>query len=250
MRDQNEFMKQMLELVELAKANESRISKKEVDDFCSDLDLTKPQLKLVYDFLKEHNIDLTDGSKTDFSTSEGDGPTMNTEDSKYIRFYRKELREMREYSIEECDNLYARLLAGEEVQSTVVETYLHRVVTIANKYRNRGVPFEDLIGEANLELMLLVGDFCGNSDIKDLRKELDRGIRKRLIELVDGELDDKGKENSLLAKTNLIHEATKVLAEEWGRLATVEELAEYTKMTEEEIQMYVELALDEIHIAK
>ncbi len=56
MRDQNEFMRQMLELVDLAKAQESRITKDQVKDFCSDLNLTAPQLKLVYDFLDEHNI--------------------------------------------------------------------------------------------------------------------------------------------------------------------------------------------------
>ena len=53
-----------------------------------------------------------------------------------------------------------------------------------------------------------------------------------------------------MAKTNLIHEATKILAEEWGRLATLSELADYTKMTEDEIRMYVDLALEEIHIGK
>ena len=58
MRDQNEFMRQMLELVDLAKAQESRITKDQVRDFCSDLDLTAPQLKLVYDFLDEHNIEV------------------------------------------------------------------------------------------------------------------------------------------------------------------------------------------------
>ena len=71
-----------------------------------------------------------------------------------------------------------------------------------------------------------------------------------MIELADGQLESKGMENTIVARTNLIHEATKALAEEWGHLATVEELAEYTKMTEEEIQMYVELSLEEIQVGK
>ena len=48
MRDQNEFMRQMLDLVEFAKTNENRITKEQVDDFCQDMKLQKSQLKLVY----------------------------------------------------------------------------------------------------------------------------------------------------------------------------------------------------------
>lgn len=261
MRDQNEFMKQMLELVDLAKANESRISVQEVKDFCSDLELTAAQLKLVYDFLQEHNIEVeghsgkkkASGKKDGFETVEGQDPDigLNTEDSKYLRIYRKELRELREFSEEEKRLLYEKLLAGDEsVMHSVIESHLKRVVTLAGKYKNRGVPLEDLIQEANLTLITTVDMLCGHGGIKDVKKELDRSIRGRLIELADSQMESRGQENTILAKTNLIHEATKVLAEEWGRLATVAELAEYTRMTEEEIRMYVDLSLDEIKTGK
>ena len=41
MRDQNEFMRQMLDLVEFAKTNENRITKEQVDDFCKDMKLQR-----------------------------------------------------------------------------------------------------------------------------------------------------------------------------------------------------------------
>lgn len=260
MRDQNEFMKQMLELVDLAKTKESRITKKEVKDFCSDLELTAPQLKLVYDFLDEHNIEVVGHSKNKrtgeqkgFRAAEGDDPEagLNTEDSKYLRIYRKELRELQEFTEEERLLLYERLISGDEdVVHPVIESHLKRVVTLAGKYKNRGVPLEDLIQEGNLTLITTVDMICGNDSVEDVRKELDRSIRGRLIELADSHMESRGQENTILAKTNLIHEATKVLAEEWGRLATVSELAEYTKMTEEEIRMYVDLAQDKIHVGE
>lgn len=256
MIDQNEFMKQMLTLVEIARANESRISKKEVSDFCSDLELSGEQLKLVYAFLDEHSIEVAgfskkkrEDSKSAFTTEEGDGLELNTEDSRYLRIYRKELRELREFSDEEKVALYDRLLLGDEdVIHPVIESHLRRVVTLAGKYKNRGVPLEDLIQEGNLTLITTVDILCGNREIQNVKKELDRSIRGRLIELADSQVESSGMENTILAKTNLIHEATKVLAEEWGRLATVAELAEYTKMSEEEIQMYVDLAQDKIHV--
>ena len=102
----------------------------------------------------------------------------------------------------------------------------------------------------SLTLITTVDMLCNNSDISDVKKELERSVRGRMIELADSQLESRGQENTILAKTNLIHEATKVLAEEWGRLATVTELAEYTRMTEDEIRMYVELSMDEIKVGK
>lgn len=255
MRDQNEFMKQMLELVELAKANDSKITKSQVNDFCDDLDLSKEQLQLVYAFLDEHNIEVSGFSKKKqeekgFTTKEGDGLDLNTEDSKYLHVYRKEIRNLQEYTDQERQDLYDRLLSGDEsVCHHVIESHLKRVVTLAGKYKNRGVPLEDLIQEGNLTLITAVDMICGNDTVEDVKKELDYHIRGRLIELADSEMETSGMENTILAKTNLIHEATKVLAEEWGRLATVAELADYTKMTEDEIRMYVDLSQDNIHVS-
>ncbi|MFR3359454.1 MAG: RNA polymerase sigma factor region1.1 domain-containing protein [Eubacterium sp.] len=93
MRDQNEFMRQMLDLVEFAKTNENRITKEQVDDFCQDMKLQKSQLKLVYEFLEEHHIEVEGvTAKEAFRTKEGKDPSMNTEDSRYITVYRRELR--------------------------------------------------------------------------------------------------------------------------------------------------------------
>lgn len=252
MRDQNEFMRQMLDLVELARTNENRISKEQVDDFCQDMKLQKSQLELVYEFLEEHHIEVQGvTAKENFEAKEGKNPSLSTKDSQYLTVYRRELRELEPCSDEERQLLYERLLAGEaEVSHRVVESHLQRVVTLAAKYRNRGVPLEDLIQEGNLSLLLAVEELCGNTEVLDVKKELDRYVKARLIELADEQMASKGMENTIVAKTNLIHEATKVLAEEWGRLATLEELADYTKMPEEEISMYVDLALEEIHIGK
>lgn len=266
MTDQNEFMAQMLALVDLAKANDSRITKKEVGEFCRDLELTDAQLKLVYDFLDEHNIEVAGhvhkkagaGSGTGVESRKESGIAQNgpdagwnTEDSKYLSLYRRELRGLKEVSEEEGVELYRRLCSGDEsAVHPVIEAHLKGVVTLAGKYKNRGVPLEDLIQEGNLTLLTTVDMLCGNDGISDVKKEIDRAVRSRMIELADDRLESRGMEHTIVTKTNLIHEATKVLAEEWGRLATVAELAEYTKMTEEEIQMYIDLSLEEIKVGR
>ena len=54
----------------------------------------------------------------------------------------------------------------------------------------------------------------------------------------------------MLAKVNLLLEATHILAEEYGRIATIEELSEFTHMDLEEIRMYVDLSLDNIELGR
>ena len=56
--------------------------------------------------------------------------------------------------------------------------------------------------------------------------------------------------SAVLARINLLLEATHTLAEEYGRIATIEELVEFTHMQEEEIRMYVELSRDNIELGK
>ncbi len=246
MKDQKEFLRQMQELVEFGRAKENCLTKKEVADYCSDMDLTKEQLPLVYAYLAEHQVQVSGYTSKDSSEEqEKETPT----DSRYLRMYRKELRELQEVTPEEQEVLYERLRAGdEEVISKVIECHLKRVVTLAGKYKNRGVLLEDLIQEGNLELVTCVSMLCGNREVVDFKKAIDHAVRSRLIELVDEELASEDSESSVLARVNLLLEATHTLAEEYGRIATIEELVEFTHMDEEEIRMYVELSRDNIEL--
>ena len=149
------------------------------------------------------------------------------------------------------EELIDQLREGDrQVMDYICDKYKNLVRSKAKSMYILGGDSEDLIQEGNLSLLLAVEELCGNSEVLDVKKELDRYVKSRMIELADEQMASKGMENTIVAKTNLIHEATKVLAEEWGRLATLEELADYTKMPEEEISMYVDLALDEIEIGR
>ena len=53
----------------------------------------------------------------------------------------------------------------------------------------------------------------------------------------------------MLAKTNLLHEATKYMAEEMGRIPTVEELSEYTRISVIEILQIMGLSEDAARVA-
>lgn len=255
--DQKEFLRQMAELVDFGRAKDNRLTKEEIADYCSDLSLTEEQLELVYAYLKEHRIQVAGyaGQTALGQTAEGaaaDAPGRSgQQDSQYIKIYRREIRNLKKYEEEERQALYDRLREGEEaVIPAVIEAHLGRVMTLAGKYRGRGVLLEDLIQEGNLELTSCVAMLCGNREVLDFKKAIDHAVRSRLIELVDEELVDSDNISTVLARVNLLLEATRTLAEEYGRIATMEELSEFTHMEEDEIRMYVELSRNEIELGK
>jgi DNA-directed RNA polymerase specialized sigma subunit len=66
---------------------------------------------------------------------------------------------------------------------------------------------------------------------------------------IDEMTESKDWENTVLAKTNLLHEAAKYMAEEMGRVPTIEELSEYTKITRDEIKDIMGLSEDAKRVA-
>ena len=112
------------------------------------------------------------------------------------------------------------------------------------------VPVEDMIQEGNLELTACVAMLCGNEEVVDYQKAIEHAVRSRLIELVDEELAGTDSVHALLGRVNLLLEATRTLAQEYGRIATIEELSEFTHMDIEEINQYVDLSHNEIELGK
>jgi len=250
--DQREFLRQMEDLAAFGKTKDNVLTKEEIADYCSDLELSEEHLELVYAYLAERRIHVPGYSEDLRDTEEpSEEKKMATEDSRYLHIYRKELKNLPGYTAEELGELYRRLRAGDEaVVPVVIEGHLARVATLAGKYRGRGVSLEDLIQEGNLELITCVNMLLGNHEVMDFKKAIDHAVRSRMIELVDEELSISDQVSAVLAKVNLLLEATHILAEEYGRIATIEELSEFTHMDLEEIRMYVDLSLDNIELGR
>lgn len=242
--EQSEFLEQLKELLEYAKGKESKLTKTEIKDYFIEMKLTEEQLQLVYTYLVEHNVEIKG-----FSNKKEEHFTEA--DSAYLKLYRKEINQLPMRTKEELEDIYESLLKGDEtIRNVAIESHLKRVVTLAAKYKNRGVLLEDLIQEGNLELISCINGLLSNKNVKSCKKEIDRAVKVRMIFLVDEAMEDMGMENTILAKTNLIHEATKVLAEEMGTVATIHELSEYTKMSESEIKDIIDLSLEEIKLGE
>lgn len=88
--------------------------------------------------------------------------TKNVEYVRDITQYFSEIKHIKSLSIREERELGARIKMGDkEAVNTLVKHNLKFVVNIAKNYRDRGIPFEDLISEGNLGLIHAAGRYDG-----------------------------------------------------------------------------------------
>ena len=150
-------------------------------------------------------------------------------------------------------------LQGEcQSKDRFISNRLTQVMNIAEGYReneavkNGIVTIDDLTAEGNMGLMIAVnvleenknnyilGD--GTPDYAAIDGTIEMEIRTAIEGMIDDTTWDKDWEQTVLAKTNLLNEATKYMVEQIGRIPTSEELSEYTKLPVSEIRSILELS--------
>ena len=157
------------------------------------------------------------------------------------QLYLDEIAAIRPMDTEEESLLLEKLKSGDTtVRTRLMEGYLPFIAETAKAYADQGLPMGDLVQEANMALIMAAdqyreGDF--KSQVKALADEMIRAA------LEEQGLETKVEEE-MLARVNVLKEVSKRMAEELGREATVAELAEKMKMTEDEIRDIMKLTLD------
>jgi RNA polymerase primary sigma factor len=260
--DKVKFLAALPELVEFARVQDSRLTKQEVEEFFEDIALTKEHYDQIYAYLLANQIrveDVTasvkdvkkyeqraeqyvkpsDGKK---EKEEGKKKTLQ-EKSPYLQMYLRDLKLIERCNEGEELDLYARLLKGEEeARRRLSEAKLYRVLEIVREYVDDGAVTEDLIQEGNMGLMMALSELFERGTHEDCAGLIDDYIRQSVAFAADEQIGVKEKEQRILAKLNLVHEAARALAEEMGRLATVQELVEYTRLPLEEIEDILNLS--------
>ena len=89
----------------------------------------------------------------------------------------------------------------------------------------------------------------GTPDYQAFEGTLETEIVNAIESMIDDMSNDKDWEDAVLAKTNLLHEAAKYMTEELGRVPTVQELSDYTKISKEEISNIMGLSEDAKRVA-
>ena len=149
------------------------------------------------------------------------------------------------------EELIERLREGDvEIEDYIMKKYKPLVRKKTNAMYLIGGEPEDLIQEGNLGLWEGLEQVTTIANIEDADSFLREHIKMAIVTVIDEENDETDWETTMVAKTGLISEAAKVLAEDMGRVATIKELAEYTKISEEEVKDILSLSLDAVKVGE
>ena len=288
MQDRENFLAMLAAIVDLAKAQDNIITMDEIKELLDDSKFTTEQMGHVYEYLAANQIriqgyirninaneesvgvtsigeEVENGNEQEFLDDESKQALqelkereerLEQEEASYIRMYLEDLEMINPMAEGEVDMLINSLRKGNRsAKERLLELYLREVVDIARSYQGKGIIVGDLIQEGNIGLMTALEEICTGANrvptesIPDTLEYILNRIRESMEFAIHEQQDDKILENRIVEKINFISSCMKDLAEEFGREATLDELAEFAKLEKSEIADIIELAKDTLSVS-
>lgn len=266
----NQLLEYMEELKTIASSQQNRLTKEEINQYLSGLGLESNQFEAVYQYLAVNQIAVegyrlppqADSAAESSSSGAESAPkqTQSPKTSANLARYRREVDSLTIHTSEQLSGLWAGYLAGDySCGDELIHEQLPAAIRIAGLYKKKGIPLDELISEGNVGIMTAMQVIRENPseyltgtlpNLTKLQSAVEDEIRRSIENMIHESVTAKDQENAILAKTNLLHEAAKFLAEENGRPATEQELAEYTRLSIDEIHDITELSDDTKYIFK
>lgn len=264
MLDQSVFTETIHEVAEIIRTSATPLSKEEILGYFKEMELNEQQENMVLEFLltphEEEDAEEEEAEETEaeeaqetaewqdttdasvFTQSDSDKKEAETKkadclpESKMFQMYLEEISSLPVYSETKIEEMYQKLLAGDEsVIHTISDSWMIKVLELAKKLAVSSEGFEDVIQEGNMALFLKLTELCGSQEKTDVEAELQNAVEEAMKSSILAEEGQDEDEKAMVGKLALVNEAKKYLADEKGREATLSELAEYTQLTEEEL---------------
>ena len=194
---------------------------------------------------EQKNLDQKEWNQKEWNQEEAE--QENFDKDSFENVYLEELAAIEPCSEEETRQLITEIRNGNaKARERLIEGNLKKALFFVQDYINQGVPLSDLIQEASMELMLLADEgFEGSFETL-----LESRIRVRLEEVVKEQKSEMDIEEEMLARVNVLQEVSKTMAEQLGREATLAELAERMKMTEDEVREIMKVTMDALSMSE
>lgn len=214
MSEKLQFREKLSGILELGNQNHKVLSVEDVERYFEEEQLSKEQMELVYDYLLSQKIAVTgyvkQGGKIVGETEE---TVFSEEDRQYLEEYAEELS----------------MLKPQNEKEEILQSYFPRVVEIAKELYTTEFFIGDLVQEGNVGLMLAIAE--GETAEERILDRIYGSIRA----LVEEQLELKRRDRKMVEKVASLDESLKNLTEDLNRKPTLEELAAYMGMSEEDV---------------
>lgn len=245
-------------LTESAIINNGILTENEIHEAFKDLDLSDNDYKLIDSYFAEQNIKIkgtktvatTPDTSTDAPVSNITADTTKLDDSekKILNMYMSELKNNHSYSDQEKLSLIETLVNSKAKDSSItnklVEAYLNLAIDLSKEYAGKGISIADLIAEGNLALIESINSYKQAVDLTTFKNQLTQDITNAMTKLI---LEQDGSSkigNHVADRANLLDRASRELSEKLGKTPTLQELAEYVSLPEDEVQRIMQISLD------
>lgn len=218
------FAKALEDVRRLAKEQGNCISEEQVRARFAQLDLTRPQLEMVFDYLIKHNIGIGEPLDAD--------ELLTEEERDYLQDYLEEIASLPAYTDGQREAYAMSVMAGDAAaRQRLTESYLKDVADIARLYAGQGVALEDLIGEGNVAVAITVEMLARTGPEEPFLEKPSQAqglFAKRIMDAMEDcirEREASEKTDRKIAdKVNQVADKARELAEELHRKVTPEEL--------------------------
>lgn len=224
MSEQSEFIKKIGELTELAADQENVIFEEQLYDIFPETKEDSAKKQVLVDYLKEKKIGINEKINAE--------EYMTEDEKNYLEFYIEDLKGAGELTPGEREAFRKSAIAGDpNAANIVLQDYLLNVVEIAKLYAGQGVLIEDLIGEANIALVMSLDGLGALEFHEEIDGYFGKIVMDSMQDAIARHLDELSEDEKLVKKVNKVSKAAKNLSELLGRKVTVEELCQESKMS-------------------
>lgn len=242
--DQQTFMETLASVKEIMKVQEQPLTEEEMLSHFSEMELNDEQKAMVIAYLKTEPEEEEPESQEVSSEENEEGILEESEKkiSAIFQMYLDELGDLPHYSKAEEQEMYRALLSGDEgMIQKLLDCWLVRVMERAKGYMTSKIPIEDLLQEGNVALFLKLQELCGTGKSDQIEEILVMSVEETMMRYASELTQEMDLEEAMLAKLRLVYAAKKYMTEENEKEPTVQELAEYTKIPEEELIQLIEI---------
>ena len=250
-----EFQEKLKGICELAQQNEKKLTQQQIREYCSGMELETEQLVKVLQYLKIQGIEIEgaaevtkqeDAAETEENSQEekkGTREPLTEEEKEYLRDYLEGLS----YNGTEnksAEELFQALGEGDALAGAeLTQLYLPVAAQMAADMNCKEIHLADLIQEANVVLLTALEE--PEPAVKD-DTWMRLTLRKGIIAAIEEQLQQKFRDDCLVAKVEKLEAAVKHLTDEDGETRfTVDELAVILDMQVDEIRDILRLTGDD-----